>query len=185
MIIRFSKFFMAVVCISLILIACAPLNVLAGAGTSTPVPTPTDLAAATFPVPTFIPTPTLPTPSVSLSLTPGINQTPPRNLPEPDGVNPNVITLDNNNQLITLHPGETFLLKLGDEVYQWDIQIDNQAVISRVKNIAVIRGAQGVYEALQAGTALLTANGDPLCRQSKPACAMPSVHFALHVEVQP
>ncbi len=92
------------------------------------------------------------------------------------------VTLANNNQLITLHVDETFLLKLG-EGYQWTINLDNQNVISRVPNIAVVRGAQGIYRAHLPGTATLTASGDPDCRQSVPACAIPSISFTLHIEV--
>jgi hypothetical protein len=73
-------------------------------------------------------------------------------------------------------------LKLG-ELYQWNIEIDRPEVVSRVPNIAVIRGAQGVYKANQPGTATLTADGDPLCRQAKPACGMPSRRFTIQVEV--
>ncbi len=92
------------------------------------------------------------------------------------------ITLDNNGQTITLRVNQEFLLKLGDG-YQWTINLDNQNVVSRIPNILVVRGAQGVYLAHQAGTATLTATGDPLCRQSRPACAMPSISFTLHIQV--
>ena len=100
------------------------------------------------------------------------------------GNNGNVITRDNDNQLITLHVGETFLLKLGQE-YDWSPVIDDQAVISRIPNISVIMGAQGIYLAHKPGTVTMTATGDPACRQSKPACMMPSIIFTLHIEVQP
>ncbi len=100
----------------------------------------------------------------------------------PDPGSTSTITLDNNNKLITLHVNETFLLKLG-EGYQWTINLDNQNVISRIPYISVIRGAQGIYLAHQPGTATLTATGDPDCRQSKPACAIPSILFTLHIEV--
>ena len=100
--------------------------------------------------------------------------------PDP-GTTP-TITLDNNNQLITLHVNGKFLLKLG-EGYQWTINLDNQDVVSRIPYIAVIRGAQGIYLAHQPGKATLTAVGDPLCRQSVPACAIPSISFTLHIEV--
>jgi hypothetical protein len=91
-------------------------------------------------------------------------------------------TLADNGSTLTLHVGQTFLLMLGDQ-YEWDVMVADQTVLSRVKNIAVIRGAQGVYQALAAGTTTLTAAGNPACRQSKPACAMPSVAFELTVVV--
>ena len=100
------------------------------------------------------------------------------------GNNSNTITLDNNNQLITFHVGEAFLLKLG-EGYDWSPVIDDMTIISREMNVAVVRGAQGIYLAHKAGTTTLTATGDPQCRQSKPACMTPSIIFTLHIEVMP
>ena len=93
------------------------------------------------------------------------------------------ITLANNGQTVTLHVDQTFLLDLGLG-YQWSLNLDNQNVISRIPNISVIRGAQGIYRAHQPGTATLTATGDPDCRQATPACAIPSVLFTLHIIVQ-
>ena len=93
------------------------------------------------------------------------------------------VTLEDRGKTITMNVGESFLLKLG-EIYNWDVSISDQNVLSRVKNIAVIRGAQGVYQANQAGTVTLSATGDPACRQSKPACAMPSLLFTITVVVK-
>lgn len=93
------------------------------------------------------------------------------------------VTLAEQGKTITLAVGERFLLKLGEE-YTWNVQVSDQAVVSRVKNIMVIRGAQGVYEALAAGTTTLTAAGDPQCRQSDPPCAMPSIQFNLSIDVK-
>jgi hypothetical protein len=79
--------------------------------------------------------------------------------------------------------GQSFLLKLG-ELYDWEVTVSDQNVVSRARNITVVRGAQGVYDALQAGTAKLTATGDPLCRQLTPACGMPSILFTVTVVVK-
>jgi len=94
------------------------------------------------------------------------------------------VTLADNGTSITLHVGDTFLLNLGED-YNWNINVADQTVISRVKNIAVIRGAQGVYQALKAGTTTLMAGGDPACRQSNPPCMRPSIAFELTVSVAP
>ena len=149
--------------IAIALAACAPLGVQANQPSPSATPLPTDNPATPNPEPT---------------------KTPEIVLPEPDGGASNIVTLDNNNQLITLHPGEQFLLKLGD-VYQWDLVIDNPKVVSQAMTFVAIKGAQGLFSAQQAGTATLTATGDPLCRQSKPACGMPSILFTLHIEVLP
>ena len=93
------------------------------------------------------------------------------------------VTLADNDKLLQLKVSQRFLLNLGDG-YTWTVEVDNQAIISRVVNITVVRGAQGVYEAHAPGQATLTATGDPVCRQSKPPCGMPSRVFTLHVTVQ-
>jgi hypothetical protein len=94
------------------------------------------------------------------------------------------ITLADNSETFLLHPGESFLLNLGMDMFNWTVTIDNQNVLGRVKNITVIRGAQGVYQAASQGQAVLSAVGDPFCRSSKPACMAPSLMFQVTVIVQ-
>lgn len=94
-----------------------------------------------------------------------------------------IITRDAQGQTINMAVGQSFLLQLG-EGYTWDIVISDQSVLDRDKNIAVVKGAQGVYEALKAGTVTVSASGDPLCRQSKPACGMPSIQVEFTVIVK-
>jgi carboxyl-terminal processing protease len=96
---------------------------------------------------------------------------------------PQTVTLENDGGTIILRPGETFLLKLGEE-YDWTVTIADQTILSRVRNVMVVRGAQGLYQANQTGRTTLTASGDPVCRQSQPPCAMPSRLFKITVEVQ-
>lgn len=93
------------------------------------------------------------------------------------------VTLDDQGKTITLAVGERFLLNLG-EGYNWEVSISDQAVMSRVIGITVIRGAQGVYQAHQPGSLILSATGDPLCRQSQPACGMPSLLFSVTIIVK-
>jgi len=92
------------------------------------------------------------------------------------------ITLPDNGRTITLNVNETFLLKLG-EGYDWNITIDDQTIFSRVVNVLVVRGAQGIYVAHRPGNATLTAVGSPECLKSQPPCARPSVLFKLFVVV--
>lgn len=99
------------------------------------------------------------------------------------GASSQTVTLDNEGETITLRQGERFLLKLGEE-YVWTVAVADQSVLSRVVNVTVVRGAQGLYEARGMGTTTLTATGDPVCRQSQPPCAMPSRVFQIKVEVQ-
>jgi len=96
----------------------------------------------------------------------------------------NGITLEDNGKTFLIHRRDSFLLNLGMDVYDWTVDIDNQNILSRVKNVMVIRGAQGIYAANNPGQAILTAVGDPLCRNSVPVCAAPSLLFKIIVIVQ-
>jgi hypothetical protein len=77
-----------------------------------------------------------------------------------------------------------FWIVSGTEVFDWTVDIDDQTVLSRVKNVMVIRGAQGIYEANSPGQAMLTAVGSPFYRNSVPACMEPSMLFKITVIVQ-
>lgn len=92
------------------------------------------------------------------------------------------ITLEDSGKSISLKTGQSFLLKLGED-FEWDVEVDNQDVVSRALNIMVIRGAQGVYEAHVPGHATLTAVGDPPCLHSDPPCKIHSTLFTLEIEV--
>jgi hypothetical protein len=92
------------------------------------------------------------------------------------------ITPADNGQTITLTVGQTFLLNLGAG-YNWDVRIANQAIVSRVVNITVIRGAQGVYEADAAGETKLTAAGAPTCDTTQPGCSPAIQEFQIQIVV--
>ena len=94
------------------------------------------------------------------------------------------ITLSDNGKTFVMHVGESFLLKLGMDIYDWSVEVDNQNVLHREMNVMVIRGAQGIYVGQTPGTATLTATGNPLCAQSTPRCMMPSILFRITVTVQ-
>jgi hypothetical protein len=94
------------------------------------------------------------------------------------------ITLSDNGKTFLVHLGDSFLLNLGMDTFDWTVTIDNQNVISRERNVMPIRGAQGVYQAAAAGQAVLSAEGDPLCRNTTPACMMPSLLFRVTIIVQ-
>jgi hypothetical protein len=103
--------------------------------------------------------------------------------PVTTGDSQQVIALADDGQTLTLNVGDRFLLSLG-EGYDWNVTISDPAVVSRVINIQVVRGAQGVYEAHQAGTTELAASGDPVCRNAKPPCGMPSRIFQVTIVVK-
>jgi ABC-type transport system substrate-binding protein len=97
---------------------------------------------------------------------------------------PSTITMADKGKTFTFHVGDSFLLNLGGNVYDWTVTVDNQDVIALKMGVMVIRGAQGIFDALIPGTAILTATGDPLCRKSKPPCMMPTILFRITVIVQ-
>jgi uncharacterized membrane-anchored protein len=104
------------------------------------------------------------------------------NLSEKDESSTRIITLEDDGKSISLKADQSFLLKLGED-FEWNIEIDNQTVVSRALNIMVVRGAQGVYESHIPGHATLTAVGDPPCLHSEPPCRMHSILFTLDIEV--
>ncbi|MBU4220205.1 MAG: hypothetical protein KKA10_01060 [Euryarchaeota archaeon] len=61
--------------------------------------------------------------------------------------------------------------------------IIDQTIFSRVVNVLVVRGAQGIYVAHRPGNTTLTAVGSPECLKSQPPCARPSILFKLFVVV--
>ena len=93
------------------------------------------------------------------------------------------VTLADQGNTITLHPGDRFLLSLG-EGYDWTVNVADPSTVSRVVNILVVRGAQGVYEARRQGQTTLSAVGDPPCRKSIPPCMLPSRVFRVTIAVQ-
>lgn len=96
-----------------------------------------------------------------------------------------VITADSSGQTIHLKVGQTFLVNLGMDILNWQVEIADPSIVSRVIGITTVRGAQGVYQARAPGTTTLTATGDPLCRQSVPACEMPSRIITVTLVVEP
>lgn len=145
-----------------LLSACAAVPpALQSTATSQP-PLPTSTRPTPITTPTPQPTVITPTPTTGDALT---------------------ITLQDKGKTVQLAVGERFVLMLGED-YTWEVQIVDPAVVSRVVNITVVRGAQGVYSALKSGTTTLTAAGDPVCRQAKPPCGRPSILFSLTIEVK-
>jgi hypothetical protein len=145
-----------------------------------PVVTPAATPAALPPSPT----PVLPATPAATAVTPSGATPSPASSATPGGIptGGTTITLANNGQTLTLQPGQSFLLDLGAG-YNWTVSVGNPNVVSRVVGVLVIRGAQGLYEARQAGTTTLTAVGEPPCRQASPPCGAASRVFRLTIVV--
>ena len=93
------------------------------------------------------------------------------------------IVFEDNGKTFHYHVGDSFLLNLGSDVYDWTVTVDNQDVVALKVGVMVIKGAQGLFDALSPGNATLTAVGDPLCRKSTPRCGMPTILFKVTLVV--
>ena len=118
-------------------------------------------------------------PQSSVTPTPGSN-----GAPSDSQTSASTITFADNGKTFYYHPGDSFLLNLGDEIYEWSATVGNQDVISLKVGVMVIKGAQGLYDALAPGTTTLTAVGDPLCRKASPPCGTPTVLFKVTIVVE-
>ncbi len=147
--------------------SCAPITSLQ--------PVPTQKGADPTQAPASLPATS--TPAVLPTLDPA---TPTPGVPAQNGL---VVTLADDGKTFTIKVGERFLLMLGED-YQWSPISSDLSVLSRVPNIAVIRGAQGIYEAHKPGQAELTATGDLPCRSATPPCMAPSRLFKVTIVVQ-
>ena len=97
---------------------------------------------------------------------------------------PSAITLENNGMTFHLRVGDSFLLNLGADVYDWDVTVADQNVFSMRMGVMVVKDAQGIYDALAPGTTTLTAVGNPKCLQASPPCRMPTILFRVTLVVE-
>jgi hypothetical protein len=96
----------------------------------------------------------------------------------------NGITLEDNGKTFNLKVGDSFLLNPGTDIYDWTVTVDNENVLHLKMAVLIIRGAQGIYDALAPGTATLSAIGNPTCLQASSPCALPSILFTVTVIVR-
>lgn len=173
---------------TILLAACAPLQTSQPADVVLPTVTPAPLPTSTQPVGAnsqgsgmvveVSPATAMPPVTLSVTAEAGTGSS------SGSAVPANGVTLSENGMTFVMHPGESFLLNLGMDVYDWAVEVDNQDVLHREMNMMVVRGAQGIYIAQNPGTVTLTASGNPLCLQSTPPCMMPSLLFRITVIVQ-
>ncbi len=93
---------------------------------------------------------------------------------------PEKITKDMNEKTLYYNVGDRFSLTLGEET--WDIAVSDPTIISRVKNIATIKGTQGVYTADKAGKTTLSGQGRPVCPPDT-MCAQYIIDFSVQIVV--
>jgi hypothetical protein len=92
------------------------------------------------------------------------------------------ITLADDGATVSVAVGEQVLVKLGTDLV-WIVQISDPTVLVRVRGVALIVGAQGLYAAAKTGTTLVTAIGDAACRTAVPPCMVPTRLFSVTIVV--
>ncbi len=139
-------------------------------------------ASITSATPATMPLAATSVPSIATSSPATATSFPPTATSAPAGAAPAPVTLADNGTTITVQAGQRFLLNLGSE-YNWDVQVADPSIVSRVVNITVIRGAQGVYEAHAAGETKLTATGIPNCDSTQAGCSQIAQQFEVKIVV--
>jgi len=94
--------------------------------------------------------------------------------PSVEGGEVRVITLADNGGMIEMNVDDRLALDLGGG-YEWSASSSDGYVLSE---------DQGVWRAAAPGSATLTATGNPACYYSTPQCLMPSILFAVEVNVR-
>jgi len=110
--------------------------------------------------------------------------TPPSVPPASRMSSPDTIIFEDNGKTINYHVGDSFLLNLGGEVYEWTVMVEDQNVVALKVGAMVIKGAQGLFDAIGTGATSLTAVGDPLCRKSIPPCGAPTILYKVTLIVE-
>jgi len=141
---------------------------------------PSDANPEIFPTESVSPAQPVPEVSTTLPNTSETNATP----SDTPLSSPTTITFGDNGQSFIFHVGDSFLLDLGVDIYEWTVEIDNQDVFALNTGETAPEGTQGFFSALNAGTATLTAVGDPLCRKVSPPCGVPTILFKATLTVE-
>jgi hypothetical protein len=95
-----------------------------------------------------------------------------------------LITIGRQNAgtTVAVPTGANVLVKLGTDL-MWTVSVGDPAILARVPGVTLVRGAQGLYLAGQAGRTTITAVGDPACRSNQPPCMAPSLEWSATVVV--
>jgi hypothetical protein len=90
------------------------------------------------------------------------------------------ITLADDGQTVSIPVGTAILLAL-DSMYDWQVQIADQTMISPYPNADVPPESQGIFTAVHQGQTTLTATGTPMCSNATPRCLAPSRQFTVQI----
>lgn len=127
-----------------------------------PAPTPAPVATSSAPVPpppapVVPPAPTTPAPAAATSTS-----------------SSHEIVEASNGQTLHVRVGDRVLLRLGD--LEWSVDFSNPKILERVKGVALVHDAQGLFTVAAAGTTTVVAGGSPRCEAGIP-CPQFHVRF--------
>lgn len=142
---------------------------------TTPVPTP----GATAPAAVATVTVETNNPIIRTAVPAGTPRTPPAAATAPGTRTAlTTITQADHTRTITLRQGERVLVQLEDG-FLWKFTIEDEQILAPDLASPHSGANQQVFTALRSGKTVLTATGDPLCRQSTPPCLRPSIVFSV------
>ncbi len=99
-------------------------------------------------------------------------------------VSQKILTLADNNHLITVKPGTTIELKLDDKAYShWLVSISQANVLIPWANAPMPTNVQGIFNAGQSGTAQISATGQPNCASNAASCSKGVQQFVVQIKV--
>jgi ABC-type Fe3+-hydroxamate transport system substrate-binding protein len=99
-------------------------------------------------------------------------------------VSQKIVTLADNNHLITVKPGTTLELKLDDKSFtHWLVSSSRADVLIPWANAPMPAHVQGIFNAGPAGTAQITATGQPNCVASASSCSKVAQQFVVQIKI--
>jgi hypothetical protein len=95
-----------------------------------------------------------------------------------------ILTLEDTGKTFNLQVGDRFQVLLKKDGYEWTVDVPDSTLVSRLAGEPLLPGAQGVFQATQAGTTRLSANGELPCHKSTPPCSAPTLGFQVTLVIE-
>jgi predicted secreted protein len=99
-------------------------------------------------------------------------------------VSQRIVTLADNNHIITVKPGTTIKLMLNDTAYsRWLVSISQSSVLIPWANAPMPQHVQGIFNAGPSGSAQITATGQASCASTASSCSKGVQHFLVQIKI--
>jgi hypothetical protein len=93
------------------------------------------------------------------------------------------VTLADSNRQVTVTPGTTIELQLNDQAYDhWIVSLSRSDILEPWSNAPMPAHIQGIFNAKKAGTAQITATGQPVCKPGESCQTYPQT-FQINITV--